>query len=85
MLGYLQNYSYISVVIMSDMIGIKLIELKSVGSLLDPDTGCIYPQFSGSDLTVLDLEISLYDGEVSSEWIDSLSEEDYELVKPYIQ
>ena len=67
------------------MIGIKLIELKSVGSLLDPDTGCIYPQFSGSDLPDLDLEISLYDGEVSFEWIDELSKEDYELVKPYIQ
>ena len=67
------------------MIGIKLVELKSVGSLLDPDTGCIYPQFSGGDLPDLDLEISLYDDEVSSEWIDSLSKEDYELVKPYIQ
>ena len=85
MLVYLQNYSYISVVIMSDMIGIKLIELKSVGSLLDPDTGCIYPQFSGSDLPDLDLEISLYDGEVSADWYDSLSEEDLELVKPFIQ
>lgn len=84
MLGYMKIISYISVVIMSDMIGIKLLELKSVGSLLDPDTGCIYPQFSGSDLPDLSLEISLYDGEVSSEWIESLSEEDYQLVKPFI-
>ena len=66
------------------MIGIALIELKSVGSLLDPDTGMIYPQFSGSDLPDLSLEISLLDGEVSSEWIESLSEEDYKLVKPFI-
>ena len=84
MLVYMEFISYISVVIMSDMIGIKLLELKSVGSLLDPDTGCIYPQFSGSDLPDLSLEISLYDGEVSSEWIESLSEEDYQLVKPFI-
>ena len=84
MLVYMKIISYISVVIMSDMIGIKLLELKSVGSLLDPDTGCIYPQFSGSDLPDLSLEISLLDGEVSSEWIESLSEEDYGLVKPFI-
>lgn len=77
-------FSYISVVIMSDMIGIKLIELKSVGSLLDPDTGMIYPQFSGSDLPDLSLEISLLDDEVSSDWYDELSEEDYNLVKPFI-
>ena len=68
-----------------DMIGIKLIELKSVGSLLDPDTGCIYPQFSGSDLPDLSCEISLYDGEVAADWYEELSPEDYELVKPYIQ
>lgn len=77
-------FSYISVVIMSDMIGIKLIELKSVGSLLDPDTGMIYPQFSGSDLPDLSLEISLLDDEVSADWYDELSEEDYNLVKPFI-
>lgn len=66
------------------MIGIKLIELKSVGSLLDPDTGCIYPQFSGSDLPDLSLEISLTDGEVAEDWYSQLSQEDYELVKPFI-
>jgi hypothetical protein len=67
------------------MIGIKLIELKSVGSLLDPDTGCIYPQFSGTEEPDLSCEISLYDGEVAEDWYSQLSEEDYELVKPYIQ
>ena len=66
------------------MIGIALIELKSVGSLLDPDTGMIYPQFSGSDLPDLSLEISLLDGDVSADWYEELSEEDYELVKPFI-
>ena len=79
---------------MSDMINTEtinklkmsgLIELKSVGSLLDPDIGCIYPQFSGSGEPDLSLEISLYDGEVSADWYESLSEEDYEIVKPYIQ
>ena len=82
---HVKKISYISTVIMSDMIGINLVELKSVGSLLDTDTGCIYPQFSGSDLPDLSLEISLYDGEVSAEWYDELSPEDYELVKPFIQ
>ena len=84
--GSLVFYSYISTVIMSDMIGIKLIELKSVGSLLDPDTGCIYPQYGNeSGEPDLSCEISLLDDEVASDWYDMLSEEDLELVKPYIQ
>ena len=70
-----------------DMIGLNLVELPSVGSLLDTDTGCIYPQYGvekgeGPDLSC---EISLYDEEVSSDWYDGLSEVDYKLVKPYIQ
>tara|TARA_B100000900_G_scaffold35797_1_gene26857 strand:- start:25 stop:252 length:228 start_codon:yes stop_codon:yes gene_type:complete len=70
-----------------DMIGLNLVELPSVGSLLDTDTGCIYPQYGvekgeGPDLSC---EISLYDGEVSADWYESLSEQDYKLVKPYIQ
>jgi len=69
------------------MIGLNLVELPSVGSLLDTDTGCIYPQYGvekgeGPDLSC---EISLYDGEVSADWYDQLSEVDYKLVKPYIQ
>ena len=66
------------------MIGIQLIELKSVGSLLAPDTGMIYPQFSGSELPDLSCEISLLDDEVASDWYDMLSDEDYKLVKPFI-
>ena len=70
-----------------DMIGLNLVELPSVGSLLDTDTGCIYPQYGvekgeGPDLSC---EISLYDDEVASDWYDMLSKEDYKLVKPYIQ
>ena len=61
-----------------------LIELKSVGSLLDSDIGCIYPQNEDGSPDY-GCEISLYDDEVSAEWLDELSEEDYELVKPYIQ
>ena len=70
-----------------DMIGLNLVELPSVGSLLDTGTGNIYPQYGvekgeGPDLSC---EISLYDGEVSADWYDQLSEVDYKLVKPYIQ
>lgn len=65
------------------MIGIKLVELPSVGSLLDPDVGVIYPQFSGSDLPDLSCEISLADGEVASDWWESLSKEDFEKVKDW--
>ena len=87
-LGYIAKMLYISTVRLRDMkeiIGIKLIPLKSVGSLLDPDTGCIYPQFSGTDEPDLSCEISLLDGEVAMDWYEELSPEDYELVKPYIQ
>jgi len=52
-----------------------LVELPSVGSLLDRDTGCIYPQYGvekgeGPDLSC---EISLWDGEVAMDWYDMLS------------
>jgi len=69
------------------MIGLNLVELPSVGSLLDTDTGCIYPQYGVEKDYSPDLscEISLYDDEVASDWYDELSKEDYELVKPYIQ
>ena len=58
--------------------------LESVGCLLDSDVGSVYPMNEDGSPD-WDCEISLYDDEVSSEWIESLSKEDYELVKPYIQ
>jgi len=57
--------------------------LNSVGSLLDSDTGQIYPQLEDGSPD-WDCPISLYDDEVSSEWLDSLSKEDMELIKPFI-
>ena len=57
--------------------------LNSVGSLLDEDTGVIYPQLEDGNPD-WDCEISLYDGEVSAEWIESLSSEDYNICKPYL-
>ena len=60
-----------------------LIELSSVGSLLDSDIGCIYPQ-NVDGTPDYGCEISLYDDEVSSEWIESLSDEDYNVCKPYL-
>jgi len=78
---------------MIDMINTKTINnlivsgftpLNSVGSLLDEDTGTIYPQMIDGSPD-WDCPIYLYDNEVSSEWYDELSEEDYQLVKPYIQ
>ena len=60
-----------------------LIELKSVGSYLDPDVGVIYP-IEEDGTPDYGCSISLYDDEVSSEWIESLSEEDYNVCKPYL-
>jgi len=57
--------------------------LNSVGSLLDSDTGQIYPQLEDGSPD-WDCPISLYDDEVSSEWLAALSKEDMELIKPFI-
>lgn len=66
-------------------IGPAFVELKSVGSLLDIDTGTIYPQFGveeggGPDWSC---PIELSEGEVAADWWEALSKEDYELVKKW--
>ena len=60
-----------------------LTELKSVGSYLDEDIGVIYP-IEEDGTPDYGCSISLYDDEVSSEWIESLSDEDYNVCKPYL-
>tara|TARA_B100000900_G_C20447593_1_gene661765 strand:- start:355 stop:561 length:207 start_codon:yes stop_codon:yes gene_type:complete len=58
----------------------KLIELKSVGSMLDVSKGVIYPMYKEDGLNSqydTDCPISIIDDEVSSDWWDSLSDEDY--------
>ena len=47
------------------------------------DTGQIYPQLEDGNPD-WDCPISLYDDEVSSEWIESLSSDDYNVCKPYL-
>lgn len=59
----------------------NLIELKSVGSLLDPKTGTIYPQYSGTDEPDLSCPIELSEDEVALDWWDSLSSDDYDTIK----
>ena len=59
----------------------NLVELKSVGSLLDPDTGTIYPQYSGTDEPDLSCPIELSEDEVALDWWESLSSEDYDTIK----
>jgi hypothetical protein len=62
----------------------SLIELPSVGSLLDGDVGSVYPQMEDGSPD-WDCEISLLEDEVSHEWLDALSEVDYLKVKPFLQ
>jgi hypothetical protein len=75
---------------MSDMINTETINkliisgfipLNSVGSLLDSDTGECYPQLEDGSPD-WDNSFSLYD-EVSEEWIDALSIEDFNQVKVF--
>jgi len=55
----------------------KMIYLKSVGSYINPNTANIYPAFDNGKIDLKN-PISLLEDEVSMEWWDSLSEEDYE-------
>ena len=61
-------------------------KLESVGCFLDSDVGSVYPIYieNGEEKGDFNLEISLYEDEVSSDWIESLSPEDYEKCKVWL-
>ena len=59
-------------------------KLESVGCLLDSDVGSVYPM-NEDGTPDWSLEISLIDDEVSYEWLDALSEVDYQRIKPFLQ
>ena len=61
-------------------------KLESVGCYLDSDVGSVYPIYieNGEEKCDYNLEISLYEDEVSSDWIESLSPEDYEKCKVWL-
>jgi len=56
---------------------IKMIELESVGSVIDPQEGIVYPLFENG---AIDLGNGVELEEVSDEWFDSLSENDMNLL-----
>ena len=60
----------------------NLIELKSVGSWLDNEKGIIYPMMSNGEYFISE-GISLKEDEVSSEWWDALSKEEYSICKKW--
>lgn len=57
-----------------------LIVLESVGSVFDTKEGCIYPQLADGGYDK-EFSISIDDEEVSLEWWESLSLEDFNIVK----
>jgi len=66
----------------------NLVELKSVGSILDLSKGVIYPKLNDSSSIYeydMGCPISLYEDEVSDEWVMSLSKEDIEKCYPYLE
>ena len=65
---------------MKNIIGMKLIELESVGCVIDPDTLEIYPLFEDGEIDFGN-ECSLY--EASTEWLNALSEGDKYLLVVY--
>ena len=56
---------------------IKMIELESVGSVIDPQNGIVYPQLTNG---MPDMECGVELEEVSDEWFDALSEDDLNLL-----
>ena len=58
----------------------KLIELESVGCVIDPDTCEVYPLFENGALDFGNA-VSLY--ETSDEWFEALSEYDKNLLIDY--
>ena len=60
-----------------------LIELKSVGSVLDTETGYIYP-LNQDDTVDYTFGISLKNEEVSSDWYNGLSVEDLKKVDNFL-
>ena len=55
----------------------KMIELESVGSVINPQNGMVYPQLTNG---LPDLECGVELEEVSDEWIDALSDSDLYLL-----
>ena len=81
--GSLKDYSYISSVRLRDMKNlkeVKMIELESVGSVIDPQEAIVYPLFENGDID-LDMGVELY--EVDDEWFEALSEYDLNLLIDY--
>ena len=54
-----------------------MIELESVGSVIDSETGIVYPLFENGDI---DLDMGVEFDEASDEWLESLSENDINLL-----
>ena len=59
-------------------------KLESVGCLLDSDVGSVYPM-NEDGTPDWSLEISLINDEINYEWLDALSEVDYQIIKPFLQ
>ena len=59
-----------------------MLYLKSVGSFVNLELGTIYPALQNNSPDI-DCPISLVEDEVSAEWWESLSSEDYSLVKKF--
>ena len=62
---------------MENIIGMKLVELESVGCVIDPDTLEVYPLFENGAIDFGNA-VSLY--ETSDEWFEALSEYDINLL-----
>ena len=58
----------------------NLVELNSVGSILNLEEKIVYPQLQNG-LPDLDCGVSLVEDEISIEWLDSLSQKDLLVIK----
>jgi hypothetical protein len=61
-----------------------MVELKSVGTVLDTETKMTYPMLRDGGC-LIDDGVSVHLSECESEWFEHLSEEDMELLDKYIK
>ena len=63
---------------LKDMKEVKMIELESVGCVIDPETGIVYPLYENG---AIDLGNGVEFEELDQDWLDQLSGDDVDTLR----
>ena len=63
---------------LKDMKEVKMIELESVGCVVDTETGIVYPLFENG---AIDLGMGVEFEELDQDWLDELSGDDVDILR----